>query len=338
MNRMLQPFAVMALLACPLAAGQTAPGHPPTFEDMRRMGRISLEDISDPVKVARFSAFIAALEFTPPELQKIRDSGDVPLLLGAGCSAGVPNNAPGHELLKLAIAKAPKDPLPLAALVCSIVPPSSSTDSKTSELWDALKQWQQLEPENSVPFYLEAPLYAKLGRYDAVARALARATPRANFNSYRAVLRRDVVRAAEFVGYSRFAARYLALASQCGDLQFAFGLTGYLKSEGVDEKGAGNCLTLGKRLEAESTRFIGELVALNIQKLALNKLPAEAVAGEIKRMDERCEYIKKAQARLAQLEAIVPEERFVSYLDDVLATSEAKAYDKLASEHRNSLE
>jgi len=337
-NRMVQCVAVTALVACRLAAAQTAPSHPPTFEDTRRMGRIALEDIHDPVKMATFSAFIAALEFTPAELQKIRDTGDVPLLLGGGCSAGAPKNAPGNELLKLAIAKAPEDPLPLAALVYSIVPLPSSTDSKTSELWNTLKQWQQLEPENSVPFYLEAPLYARMERYDAVAQALARAAPRAKFNTYCAVLRRGVVRAAESVGYSRFAARYLALASQCGELQFASGLTGYLKWEGVDEKGARDCLTLGRRLEAESTRFIGELVALNIQKLALQKLPDEAAAGEIKRIDERCGYLKKAEHRLTQLEAIVPEERFVSYLDDLLATSESKAYDKLEPVYRNSLE
>jgi hypothetical protein len=323
--------ATVALAAAAIfvsAAAQSAPRHPPTFKDLQEMDRL---DIENPKDMDKMMALIEATKFTSEELQKIRNSGDVRLLVGAGAKIGRDNSLE-RELLLLAAARAPDDPVPPAALAYRQVSEWSTVNTKESEILDNLKRWRQLEPENSVPWYLEAALYARQDKFDDAARALAEASGYPKFNSHCATLRRYTVAAAEFVGYPKYTARYHALG-YAGEMEFSLLGRQCLAWAGANEQVAKDCLLLGKRLEAESALFIGELIGFSVQKQALKKLPQEATEAELKRIEDRRKYIAETCERLRSLEKIAPEKRQVAYLDDAFATSEAKAIEKLAAEY-----
>ncbi len=205
MNRALLMIAAAALVAGSLTACRTAPRHAPAFKDLHELNEVKIdpaavEESLESEQMKTLMALFHAMQFTPAELRRIRDTGNVRLLLSA-VSVTDGQNPLAPELLRLAIAKAPDDPAPPAALAYWDAEWRSGEAATEPEFLEALSRWRNLEPENSVPYYLEAGWWAYSDKFDAADQALAEASQHPQFETHCAALRRDIAAAADFLGY-----------------------------------------------------------------------------------------------------------------------------------------
>ncbi|MGO8703025.1 MAG: hypothetical protein ACLQVA_04335 [Candidatus Brocadiia bacterium] len=337
MKRTLLTISAAAWVAVSLAACRTAPSHPPTFNDLHELAALKPDKHSpllNQQNMRKMTELFQAMQFTPTDLGRIRDSGDVRLLLGA-VAVATPENPLAPALLRLAVSKAPEDPAPLADLAYRATVFQRQREVSEPEFLEALDRWRKLEPENSVPYYLEAAWRANEGKFADAARALAEASRHPKFDSYCAALRLDAVAAGEFAGYPKFTARYLALSFR-GEAQLGNAGWRCLDWEGANEQAARDCIVLGKRLEAEKTLLLGEFMGLTLQSSAMTKFPQTGSEAELKRIVERVNRIREIGDRMNALSRRIPEARFVALLDEGLAGSEAAADEKLIAEYGDS--
>jgi hypothetical protein len=333
MKRSLLTISAAAWVAVSLAACGTAPSHPPGFKELRELTAAKTAQLSAPEKMKKLTELLRAMQFTPAELAKIRDSGDVRLLVGALAVTDA-DNPLTPELLRLALSKAPDDPAPLAVFAYAILSQQRG-ETGEPEFLEALNRWRKLEPENSVPYYLEAAWRVKSEKFGEAARALAEASRHPKFDSHGAALRLDAVAAGDFVGYPKFTARCFAL-SFLGEAQIGMAGWGCLSWEGANEQVARDCIVLGKRLEAESALLVGDSMGLALQSAAMKKFPRTGSEAELKRIEEREKRIREISDRMGALSPGIPEKRFVALLDEGLVESEAAADEKLIAEYGGS--
>ncbi len=334
MKRTLLAISAAACVAVCLAACQTAPSHPPAFKSLHELAAQKPGPLQNPQKIRKLTELLQAMQFTPADLAKIRDSGDVRLLAGA-LAVATADNPLAPELQRLALSKAPDDPALLAVFAYRAVLFQRRGAISEPEFLHALDRWRKLEPENSVPYYLEAAWWVNEGKFAGAARALAEASRHPKFDSYCAALRLDAVAAAEFVGYPKFTARYLALTFP-GEAPLANAGWRCLDWAGADEPVARDCIVLGKRLEAEKTLLVGEFMGLTLQSAAMMKFAQTGSEAELKRIGERLKRIREIGDRMNALSPRIPENRFVALLDEGLAGSEAAADEKLLAEYGDS--
>ena len=334
MKRTLLTISAAAWIAASLAACRTAPSHAPTFNDLHELAALKSGQLQNPQKMRKLAEILRAMQFTPADLGRIQDSGDVRLMVGA-VAVTDGGNPLAPALLRLAVSKAPEDPAPLAELAYRATVFQRQGEVSEPEFLEALDRWRKLEPENSVPYCLEAAWRANEGKFADAARALAEAGRHPKFDSYCAALRLDAVAAGDFAGYPKFTARYLALSFR-GEAQLGNGGWRCLNWEGANEQVARDCIVLGKRLEAEKTLLFGEFLGLTLQSSAMTKFPQTGGAAELKRIEGRVKQIREVSGRMNALSQRIPEARFVALLDEGLAGSEAAADEKLITEYGDS--
>ncbi|MGD1001355.1 MAG: hypothetical protein ABSA67_11740 [Candidatus Brocadiia bacterium] len=334
MKRTLLTTAAAAWVAVSLAACRTAPSHPPSFKELLGLTAVKGSQLPAAAKMKMLQELHQAIQFTPAELRKIQDSGDVRLMAGA-LAVTDGENLLAPALLSLALSKAPDDPALLAVLAYRATFFQQQREMPESEFLDALDRWRKLEPENSVPYYLEAAWRVNEKKFGDAARALAEASRHPKFDSYCAALRLDVVAAGDFADYPKFTARYLALTFP-GEAPFANAAWRCLDWQGANEQVARDCIVLGKRLEAEKTLLVGELMGLTLQSAAMTRFAQTGSAAELKRVLERAKRIREIGDRMNALSERIPEKRFVAFLDEGLAGSEAAADEKLIAEYGDS--
>jgi hypothetical protein len=334
MKRIALTIAAAAWVAASFAGCRTAPSHAPTFKDLRELTTMKTEQILKQGKMGKLTVLLRAMQFTPADLRKIQDSGNVRLLVGAAAVTGA-DNPLAPELLRLALARAPEDPEAVAVFAYRAILSQSQARISDSEFLAALNQWRKLEPENSVPYYLEAAWQIRDEKFAEAAGALAEASGHPKFDSHCAALRLDTVAAGDFVGYPKFTARLLALTF-LGETQL--GITGWrcLNWEGAHEPVARDCIVLGKRLEAEGALLAGALTGLALQSAAMKKFPQTGSEADLKRIEERMKELEEIRDRISDLSPRLSEKRFVAFLDEGLAGSEAAADKKLIAEYGGS--
>jgi hypothetical protein len=337
MKRTLLTIAAAAWIAASLAACRTAPSHPPTFKALHELASPKPDKhspLQDQQNMRKMTELFQAMQFTPADLARIRDSGDARLLAGA-LTVATADNPLTPELLRLALSRASDDPALLAVLAYRVVLFQRSGAISETEFLQTLDRWRKLEPENSVPYYLEAAWWVNEGKLARAARALAEASRLPKFDSHCAALRLDAVAAGDFVGYPKFTARYLALTFP-GQALLANAGWWCLDWSGANEQVARDCIVLGKRLEGEKTLLVGEFMGLTLQSAAMGKFPETGGEAELKRVEERMKRIKEVGERVTALSPRISESRFVAFLDEGLAGSEAAADEKLIAEYGDS--
>ena len=285
MKRTLLTISAAAWVAVSLAACRTAPSHPPTFNDLHELAALKPDKHSpllNQQNMRKMTELFQAMQFTPTDLARIRDSGDVRLLAGRRWRSPPPDNplAPAN-CSAWPFPKRPDDPALLADLAYRAIRFSAAEGAVSEpEFLEALDRWRKLEPENSVPYYLEAAWRANEGKFADAARALAEASRHPKFDSYCAALRLDAVAAGEFAGYPKFTARYLALSFR-GEAQLGNAGWRCLDWEGANEQAARDCIVLGKRLEAEKTLLLGEFMGLTLQSVGHDEIPSNRQRGGV---------------------------------------------------------
>jgi hypothetical protein len=330
MKRTILAVAAATWAAFSLAACQRS--HAPTFKELNALPGIKDEKFATPDDMAEVQALHHAMQFTTAELRKIKDSGDVRLLLGAGA---VSNDPLGLELLRLAGVKAPDDPVPMAALAYRAVGFEHWQEIAEPEFVEILDRWRKLKPQNSAPYYLEAIRLAKGEKFEEVARALAEASRHPSFDLHCAALRLDIVAAGDFIGYPKFTARYFAFTF-LPEFQFFLPGSRCLKWEGANEQIARDCIVLGKRMAEDSKTAVEELAGTALQLAAAKKYPQLLSAAEQKQIAERRKRLGELVGRVEDLSPRLSEKRSLALLDQILYESEAAADEKLIAEYGDS--
>ncbi len=314
--------------------------HPPSFEDIMKHSVDILDpDRKEPLEEAVKKTMLLheALRFTPQELDAIQRSSEPPHLVGAGLQDAT---CRGLELLWWAAKDEPGNPVALAGLayVCLGTSPwREFFEKKTPEFEGVeavIERLKKADPENSLPYYLEACLRAQEGDAASAAPAMATAAEKNVLETYRLHMCRRVIAAAESLGYSKFAARLHGLSAFAGVGLFNGLCKAMLERPEASEEDARACLLLGERHEGQSKLMIDALVALSIQKQALEKLPENEAAGELERIEKRVAEFREAHRMMTSLrkDKSITEERWVRYFDEMFSISEYEAIVALARE------
>jgi hypothetical protein len=310
-------LAIMVIgFAASLLGCANRPRPVPGFKEILPIGDM----LKDPREADRATALLKAIRFTPREMDRVLATGEVHLLLGA--AMGAPDDsALAVEVLRKARSEAPSDPETAAALVYWLCSTREAENGLTPELSEALARWRALEPDNSVPYYVEAGVCARAEHFDQAVSAMAEASRHRLFHSYGAALRLDLIAATDYAGYPKFTGRFLALS--CPTAIFAITRAGRLclNWDGANAQVGKDCLIYGRRIEAESKLFMEALIGLTLQSAALNKFPQLGTDAEAKNIQVRLDHIRAQLKRFTEIQAAVPEDRWLAYFDDLYATN-----------------
>lgn len=180
MKRTFMAVATIVLLAGFSTGCRNVPSHAPTYDERRALRFITfvqpnaIEKWLQSDEMKKLTALVEAMRFTPEEQWRILDRGDDRLL--AALVVTTEKDSPvAPEILRLARSRALDNPALLAALAYRQLRDCYDDETKELDFLATLKQWQKLEPANSVPFYLEASWWVKVDKFDAATRSLAEA-------------------------------------------------------------------------------------------------------------------------------------------------------------------
>lgn len=321
-------LAGVAVILCVAAFGGR--GVHPSFAELNESDR---QFLSDKPNIEKAMETYSRLAMTPAERQKLLKSGRSELLVGAYGPFG--HDPEVISLLSKAAAATPGDVTARLALALAHFGGTGESDESHAAAMAAVKALQVVDPDNAVPVCMEGALHAMRENRTEARAALMAAVQKPEFRYGGPLLRRRMVEAADFVGYSRFAARYRTLGVSGEAMKCGIFIRATLKREDVTPEEVNACLALARRMQKPATFSIEEMLAVGMQIMALEKLPAtDETARELARLKAWRKANSEMLARLQKAHDEETEGRMVRYLDDLLATSEREAAERLLAERK----
>ncbi len=276
-------FAISFSLLLTTACSKQIP-HPPEYKHIKVFSNPDNWTFSD------LGRLYAALQFTDQELQKLKDSGQLKLMVGGGIQS-LPDDPLGTELLKMASLSEVTPGLAPVSLIDRYFKTRRDEDSKShvdADLEASIKRVYKGAKDNALAHYLMAYLQIEKGNNTDALRHLKKGNSIKGFNSYTRERYLAIVDAAEFVGYSKYTARshafinlvpmstYITIKDTCVDL--------ISERDTVHVRKA--CYLAGKQIEAASGNFLETMIALSLQSIVIegSSLPdAEKKLSKINR-------------------------------------------------------
>jgi hypothetical protein len=335
---MMKYFSVFVLLIFMVTACSHAPPipHPPRFEHIIQAKSFFADGYSDQ-DFAYMLELSQALAYTPQDLAVVLSQEDPTLLIGA-----VYQMNDRREALQILARNLPMiwtNPLALSLFISYAL--QESPVDLTVDIDELLEAFIHLAPENSFPYYLKAYARAKQELPEMCLAAVQQGNAQNTFNNYFQDLSQLSIATSEFLGYSPFAARHHALGQQ-HDIMIYHQLTKFLLAALPEEQTFNHCYLLGQRLKTESSTHIFDLVAIGIQRLALehsSDTQAQTTLHELEQQKQAIHDMLTKFYAIADTEtSTISEQRWIQYFDELYAFSEAQAMETLFDEYSSTID
>jgi hypothetical protein len=303
--------------------------HPPRFSDIIKGKSFLNDEFSEEDSEYKYALW-QALDYSLADLDKIRGQDNLALWVGGAYQ--MHNDSSALRFLLPKLSEIQTDPAALALFISYQLQTDVPEAPPVEQLIDHL---HVIDPENSLPYYFKAYWEMTRNNPEACLASIVQGNSQRVFHSYTKEFSRMSITASEFLGYSPFTARYVALGLQ-PDLLIYPKIYKYLFGTLPTIKTFTACAAFGKQLQQDSITLIFDLVAINIQRRALEKIVTSDTAPLLGQLQQA----KKAiQERLDRFEAIteqnpISEKRFVQYFDELYAVSEAQAMETLFKEYK----
>jgi hypothetical protein len=272
-----------------LATGcQSVIPHPPKYEHFVAVYKAKQSTKADVISFEDIDLY-RALEFTDQDLAKLRSSNDVTTMIGAGIAQS--GNPVADQMLTDASQKEAKAGVAEVWLIRRELKDLDNPFDKEEhekQLHRLAERLYRDASDNALSHYLVASLQTPtFGDMDAI--NFIKSGNSKQFNGYSKETFLAVVKAAESVGYSPYAAYNYALGSlvpvniystlrkRCSDL--------FQGNHGIEARH--ECLAMGHNIEASSPSILEKLFALTIQHDALKGANEPDVEVRIQELERR---------------------------------------------------
>ncbi len=306
--------------------------HPPTFEDFAYVFRTSDPPMKDLLKLRD------SLRFTDVEKQMVQKSNNPTLLVGAGTQSARSDRS-GLELLRQATELTPSLPIAWAALTYHemeifLYEKDGIVDS--TQIKKDITRFEEVDPTNSIPLLMKAFLLFKNNEIEKALDLIKSAKGKSKTATYEIDIRRALINAAQFVGYSSYTSRAYAFGFGATSTFFMHVLINDILDGLPEDKPLMEIfLEFGKKLEQQAKLNIEIMVAIITQLRCLHGLGYVENDAQIKeliqkRTDIRKYYSEKSSSlRLKQ----IPEARWIRFIDESFSVSEQQALTNLLKGH-----
>ncbi len=323
-------FLVLAVLVA--TNGCTyRPHHPPRFEDFRRAYALGTDTTNS--VLAQLAAFETGT-LTEKELSKILAGFDAEAMIGAV------TQTPLHDPLSLPLGLRaqqlrPTQPLIYAGLCYRLLSlirnEQEERDKHLQMLHDTVIRWQQLDPSNSVPVYLEARYFLFLTNTPRASERILQANRMGRFETYEEPIRIALRRAYRSAAYPEYSALLLASSHSYGSMPLSVLGQEWLQAHPSIPNAVRETILLGQRI-ATGNNLLCELMGLHLQLKSMDKDPSRYQTEREKILSRR-EYLQRAARFLNRQEStIASEQRWIAFFETCSARGEVAATEELAKE------
>lgn len=334
-------LSVVAVLFALAGCADHDIAHPPTFKQVERFyapvrGK-KLEECIDFYAGAPFQEFSKKFNFDKVDIEKLAATKNPDFLLAAGINqTAVLWRDP--ETMEEAQRLEPDDPEILIALFFAYQEGLRFSTSGVSAtmLTDVVEKLKTCDPENSLADYLEAHVKLIEHDTDGMISAVMNGSKKPFFSFRTQEIATSIVRAAEHVGYSPFAARMAAMLSNTVVFSPIHGVARAIceRPDATDDELTA-VLDMGKKIESQSIFLTEKLVGHWLQRIVLTKMSSDDARSQLARVERRQAYYL-AIRDLSDSDGLsysdVSEERLVRYYDEMFGVSETAAIANLARE------
>ncbi len=304
--------------------------HPPTFEDFAYVFRTSDPLINDALQLRD------SLQFTDGEKQMIQKTNDPNLLVGAGIQSARSDRG-GLELLQQATELSPSSPITWASLVyheMKIFLYEKDRIIDFESIKKDITRFEEVDPGNSIPLLLKAFLFFKNNEIDKALDLIKSAKTKSKTATYVIDIRRALIDAAEYVGYSSYTSRAYANGFGASTFFMVVLIKDILENLPEDKALMEIFFEFGKQLEQQAKLNIEMMVALVIQSLCLDGLGYDENDVQIKELIQKRTDLRKYVEKLSSIPMNqIPEARWVRFFDESFSLGEQQALKNLFKEH-----
>lgn len=328
-------LTIISLIAtgsvCLLLGCRSTPGHPPAFADFHRVGPGTMNDEK---KLQAYVTLFTAARFTRKEAKLILATGSARELAGAALCLTVGDGSV-PVLIGEAIRRGSNDPVVWTAVASCVLRETRNSVHPGAEFpkeEHVLSMLERLEPENGLAACLRANLQIREGDTNAARLSLRSAAEKPVLYLHASELRESVERAALKAKYPRYTAAVLAVATLGPGSDLTLVAKRILTGTNVDRATAEACFELGRRHEAQAKLMVDQLMALSVQKRALELLQAPQENDELRRIEKVKSRIRKANDFLDSPSAHELSEReWIAWFQKAFSKGELEAATELAA-------
>jgi hypothetical protein len=332
-------FCFVSLLLCVLSGTDVLGDepkeipHPPTFAHIQYAKSLLYHDDYTDEDFSYTLQLEEALQYTPDEVQKLLQHGDIDYLLG------VAHTAPYGESPKFLHQHYGRIQHHKAALSLYLTMTLLQEPAPLPYNIEALLQhFRRIDEQNSFPYYLTAYYFAIRHDIPRCYEWLVKGNALEHFTDYFHELCRASIKTSEFLGYSPFVARYRALSQHDW---FLFGqLTNQIIASAAQHpKILEEGVTLGMRLQTFRSTHMLELAGLSLREKVVERmdLPESSKQETLQQIQVERQTIQDLMEQFYEVQerSIIPEQRWVQYFEDMYTHSERMAMNALITEYEN---